>query len=109
MPRGVLMNSAQPLFSSRIGRSMAQARGSASAYSLNTTPAGGEPTRLSKLSDPTSCQLLPWRKRMNISFRKFCSRSFSGNASSMRRRPVCGLTASQIAFRAWPYSGSMCQ
>jgi len=33
----------------------------------------------------------------------------SGNASSIRRLPVCGFTASQMALRAWPYSGRQCQ
>lgn len=37
------------------------------------------------------------------------SHSARGKASSIRRLPVCGLTAAQIAFRPWAYSGSMCQ
>jgi hypothetical protein len=44
-PRGVEMNMAQPPFSARMGRRKAQALGSARAYSENTTPTGGEPTR----------------------------------------------------------------
>jgi hypothetical protein len=45
-PRGVHRNSAQPSFSSRIGRMWAQASGFASAHSENTTPATEAPTRL---------------------------------------------------------------
>jgi hypothetical protein len=108
-PRGVVMKSAQPLFSARIGRRNPQAAGSASAHSEKTTPAGGEPTSELKLSDPTMCSAEPDLKRIIISFSRVVSRSACGNASSMRRRPLCGLTASQIARRPCAASGSMCQ
>src|SRR6202171_6810122 len=59
LPRGVVMNSAHTLFSARIGLRNPHAAGSASAHSEKTTPAGGEPTRLLKLSDPTMCSAAP--------------------------------------------------
>src|SRR6516225_12378097 len=67
LPRGVVMNSAQPLFSARIGRRNPQAAGSASAHSEKTTPAGGEPTSELKLSEPTMCSAAPDLKRIIIS------------------------------------------
>jgi hypothetical protein len=52
-----------------------------------------------------TCHVEPFLKRMNICCSSFESRSSGGNASSIRRLPVCGLTAVQIALRACSYSG----
>lgn len=58
---------------------------------------------------PYGCGWELLMNRMNISCSLVVARISAGKASSMRRRPVCGFTASQIAFRAWLASGSMCQ
>ena len=55
------------------------------------------------------CHVEPFLKRMNISLSLVLARIEIGNASSMRRLPVCGLTAVQIALRACAYSGRQCQ
>src|ERR1041384_5166796 len=96
LPRGVVMNSAQPPFSSKIGASIAHALGLPSAHSENTMPAGGEPNRLSKLSDPTTCQDDPHFSSICISFSRVRERSNCGKAWSFPRMRVCGSIAAQI-------------
>ena len=59
--------------------------------------------------DTTTCHVLPFLNRMNISASFVFARNSSGKASSMRRLPVTGLTAVQMALRPCVYSGSMCQ
>jgi len=74
-----------------------------------TMPAGLAPTSASKRSEPTTCQVEPLASTICISCSRVALRISLGKASSMRRRPVCGLTESQIALRACAYSGSICQ
>jgi len=93
------MNIAVPLFSETIGLSIAQARGSAVAYSEKTKPTGGEPRSESKLSLPTSCHVDPFTKWIDISCSRLLARISCGNASSILFLPVWGFTASQIALR----------
>jgi hypothetical protein len=72
-------------------------------------PAGELPTAASYRSEPTTCQVEPFLKRINISDSLVLTRSSCGKASSMRRLPVCGLIAVQMALRPWLYAGSICQ
>src|SRR6185369_8284007 len=59
-PRGVVMNAAQPLFSSTMGRMYPHDDGLAKANSENVTPATPAPTRPSYRSDPMSCHVDPF-------------------------------------------------
>jgi hypothetical protein len=102
------MKSAQPPFSTRIGRMYSQASGCASAHSENTTPTGFEPTRLSKLSDPAICQIEPARVSISISWALVRMRTSGGRNWSMMRRPSWSMPF-QIARRAWFCSGKRCQ
>jgi hypothetical protein len=86
LPRAVVMKSAQPLFSTKIGARYAQAEGLLSAHSEKTMPLGGLPTVASNLSDPTHCQVAPFFMRMNISFSDVFARNSGGKALSIRRR-----------------------
>src|ERR1700722_12826089 len=95
-PRAVVMNNAH-------------ADGLLRAHSENVMPAGELPTAASYRSDPTTCQVDPFLRRMNISDSLVLARSSCGKASSMRRLPVWGLIAVQIALRPWLYAGSICQ
>ena len=97
------------VFHSGIGRRYAQAFGLAREYSLNTRPYGGEPMPAPKLSLPLICHVLAFALHVIIISVSRLTNSASGNASSMRRMPVCGLIAVQIAVRAWSFIGNMCQ
>ena len=102
------MKSAQPSFSTRIGRRYSQASGCDSAHSEKTTPTGLEPTRLSKLSDPAICQIEPFTVSISISWALVRARTAGGSIWSMIRRP-CRSMPFQIARRAWACSGKRCQ
>src|ERR1700722_14422459 len=95
-PRAVVMNNAH-------------ADGLLSAHSENVMPAGELPTAASYRLEPTTCQVEPFLRRMNISDSLVLTRRSCGKASSMRRLPVCGFTALQIAFLPCEYAGSICQ
>src|ERR1700693_1517401 len=99
-PRAVVMNNAHPPFSITIGARQAHADGLLSAHSENVMPAGELPTAASYRSEPTTCQVEPFLKRINISDSLVLTRRSYGYASSMLRLPVCGLTAFEGGVRA---------